>query len=156
MSISLSLDELRAYNEWERAKWDVWFRAQSALVFPAVWDLLDHIFVVERRHLQRLRAEYPLPETTGVAPGDWASLWEYGLTTRAQLIAVTGALPDADANTSRTVLVMGQNRQITPRKILFHIFVHEIRHWAQVSLAVRNAGFTPPGEQDLIFSPALG
>jgi uncharacterized damage-inducible protein DinB len=50
---------------------------------------------------------------------------------------------------------MANDQQVTPRKILFHVFVHEIRHWAQISLAIRNSGLTPPGGQDLIFSSAL-
>ena len=44
---------------------------------------------------------------------------------------------------------------LTSRKFLFHILIHEIRHWVQIALAVRLAGFEPPGEHDLLFSPAL-
>jgi uncharacterized damage-inducible protein DinB len=44
---------------------------------------------------------------------------------------------------------------MTPRKLLFHILLHEIRHWAQVALAVRLAGLEPPGDHDLFFSSAL-
>ena len=44
---------------------------------------------------------------------------------------------------------------MSPRKLLFHILMHEIRHWAQVALAVRIAGFEPPGDHDLIDSRAL-
>ena len=44
---------------------------------------------------------------------------------------------------------------MTPRKLLFHILIHEIRHWAQIALAVRLAGFEPPGDHDLFFSTAL-
>ena len=51
---------------------------------------------------------------------------------------------------------MGEQRlAMTARKLLFHVLIHEIRHWAQITLAVRLAGFEPPGEHDLIFSPAL-
>jgi uncharacterized damage-inducible protein DinB len=44
---------------------------------------------------------------------------------------------------------------MTPRKLLFHILLHELRHWAQIALAVRLAGFEPPGDHDLFFSKAL-
>jgi uncharacterized damage-inducible protein DinB len=51
---------------------------------------------------------------------------------------------------------MGEQRlAMTARKLLFHVLIHEIRHWAQITLAVRLAGFEPPGEHDLVFSPAL-
>ena len=44
---------------------------------------------------------------------------------------------------------------MSPRKLLFHIVIHEIRHWAQIALAVRLAGLEPPGDHDLFNSRAL-
>ena len=44
---------------------------------------------------------------------------------------------------------------MTPRKLLFHILLHETRHWAQIALAVRLAGLEPPGDHDLFYSKAL-
>jgi uncharacterized damage-inducible protein DinB len=44
---------------------------------------------------------------------------------------------------------------MTPRKLLFHILLHEMRHWAQIALAIRLAGFEPPGNHDLLYSTAL-
>jgi uncharacterized damage-inducible protein DinB len=165
MDVHLSIEELRAYTDEERGKWDLWFRAQAPQVFAVglqsngsfatVWRLLDHIFVVERRHLQRLRSEYPLPETTGMAEGEWPAIWDYAARTRVELLNMIGSLSAADLETPRPLPIMGATRLITPRKLLFHVFIHEIRHWAQISLAVRNAGFEPPQDQDLIFSSAL-
>ena len=48
-----------------------------------------------------------------------------------------------------------QTLPMTPRKILFHILLHEIRHWAQIALAVRLAGFDPPGDHDLAHSRGM-
>ena len=64
---------------------------------------------------------------------------------------------DADvADQPRTIQVAsGGEFTLTARKLLFHIVVHEIRHWAQIALAVRLAGFAPPGQHDLMYSPAL-
>jgi uncharacterized damage-inducible protein DinB len=44
---------------------------------------------------------------------------------------------------------------LTPRKFVFHILFHEIRHWAQIATALRNAGFVPPGDHDLFYSSAM-
>jgi uncharacterized damage-inducible protein DinB len=44
---------------------------------------------------------------------------------------------------------------MSARKLLFHILMHEIRHWAQIALAVRLAGLEPPGDHDLFYSRAL-
>jgi hypothetical protein len=70
MAITLRFDELLAHTDDEREKWNQWLRAQSDTIwqlpvqphgrFPTVWSLLDHLFIVEQRHLQRLRGEYPL------------------------------------------------------------------------------------------------
>jgi uncharacterized damage-inducible protein DinB len=44
---------------------------------------------------------------------------------------------------------------MSPRKLLLHIGLHETRHWAQIALAVRQAGLEPPGQHDLFYSRAL-
>ena len=38
--------------------------------FPTAGGLLDHVFLVERRHLSRLEGGTP-PDSTGVPAGDW-------------------------------------------------------------------------------------
>ena len=43
----------------------------------------------------------------------------------------------------------------TPRKIVVHVVMHEIRHWAQIGTLFRLHGLT--GElHDFLFSPVLG
>ena len=37
------------------------------------------------------------------------------------------------------------------RRLVTHIFLHEIRHLAQLALAARTAGIEPPGKHDLFF-----
>jgi uncharacterized damage-inducible protein DinB len=64
-------------------------------------------------------------------------------------------LDDDVADQMRTFVVRDAQWPMTSRKLLFHILVHEVRHWAQVALAVRLAGFEPPGDHDLFFSKAL-
>jgi uncharacterized damage-inducible protein DinB len=64
-------------------------------------------------------------------------------------------LDDDIADQVRPLLVRDQQWQMTPRKLLFHILLHELRHWAQIALAVRLAGFEPPGDHDLFYSAAL-
>ena len=59
------------------------------------------------------------------------------------------------ADEQRPLDIRGQLYMTSPRKLLFHILVHEIRHWAQIALAVRLAGFEPPGEHDFFYSTAL-
>jgi uncharacterized damage-inducible protein DinB len=64
-------------------------------------------------------------------------------------------MDDDVADTIRPFEVRDRQWPMTPRKLLFHILLHETRHWAQIALAVRLAGFEPPGDHDLFFSGAL-
>jgi uncharacterized damage-inducible protein DinB len=43
----------------------------------------------------------------------------------------------------------------TTRKIIVHVLMHEIRHWAQIARVVREHGMAPPGDHDLLLSDAL-
>ena len=165
MSLKLEFEELLAYTDGERDKWRRWFAGQAAAVwsvpvqregrFVDVWSLVDHVFLVERRHVQRLQGTLPLTETTGASHGDVEALWGFGADARHDLRAVVSATSDAAAAELRQVRIRDTDYPMTPRKLLFHILIHEIRHWAQIATATRNAGFAPPGDHDLFYSSAL-
>lgn len=162
--VQLTAGELVDYSNGERKKWNRWLvdkpEAMSALAqrqgrFPTVGSLIDHIFLVERRHLQRLTGKTPLADETGVADTDVAGLFAFGNAVREDLVQYTRSLSEAEAKTVRQFEVRGQRVAMTPRKLLLHILIHEIRHWAQVALALRNAGHEPPGDHDLFNSDAM-
>jgi uncharacterized damage-inducible protein DinB len=162
-SLTISLDELLAWTAEERAKWAPWLKAnpkaldvtvQPAGRFPTVGSLLDHIFLVEHRHTLRLQGE-DLPTQSGVAPGEIDALFEYGASGRKALRAYLPALDSDDANKPRDVVVASGTYPLSPGKLLFHMVLHEVRHWAQIAAAVRAAGFAPPGDHDLFYSKAL-
>jgi uncharacterized damage-inducible protein DinB len=121
---------------------------------PNVGKLIDHIFLAERRTLQRLAGEQP-SDATGLSGNNAPPLFDYGASVRRELEQVAAEL-DADlAEEMRTFQVRERQVSMSARKLLFHILLHETRHWAQVALAVRLAGFEPPGDHDLFFSSAL-
>jgi len=162
--VHLTADELMHYSNDERKKWHSWLiakpQAMSAPVqlqgrFPTVGSLIDHIFLVERRHLQRLTGETPMADQTGVTNTDVARLFTFGDAAREDLLNYSRSLSEEAAKVPRTFDVRGQRTAMTPRKLLFHIVIHEIRHWAQVALALRNGGHEPPGDHDLSYSDAL-
>jgi uncharacterized damage-inducible protein DinB len=62
---------------------------------------------------------------------------------------------DTDLDRTLEIHYRGQHVTFTARKLSFHMLFHEIRHWAQIATAVRNAGFSPPGFHDLLFSSAM-
>ena len=160
---SLSFDELLRYTNDERDKWRAWFQSNPAAVdtpvhpggrLATVGKLIDHIFLVERRHLQRLTGDR-LSDSTGLTGNNAPPLFDYGASVRRELEQYVAARDDDEADQVRTFEVRERQWPMTPRKLLFHILLHETRHWAQVALAVRLAGLEPPGDHDLFYSRAI-
>lgn len=163
MSLTLTFDELVHYTNEERDKWRGWLLQHAAAMdapvqpearLPTVGKLIDHIFLVERRHLQRL-AGVPLSDRTGLTGNNAPPLFDYGASVRRELEQYVADLDDDVADQVRTFEVREEPWEMTPRKLLFHILLHETRHWAQIALAVRLAGFEPPGDHDFFYSRAL-
>ena len=161
--LALAYTELLRYTEEERSKWRRFFVEHDQALdvpltpggrFATVGKLVDHVFLVEQRHLQRLRGE-TLAEQTGLTGSNASPLFDYGASVRRELEQFVAVLDEDEANEVRTVHVRQQDWPMTPRKLLFHILLHEIRHWAQVAMALRLAGIDPPGDHDLFFSRAL-
>jgi uncharacterized damage-inducible protein DinB len=161
--VSLAFDELQRYTLEERDKWRHFFEGHPSAMelaiqpggrFSTVGKLIDHIFLVERRHLQRLRGE-PLSDRTGLTGNNAPPLFDYGASVRRELEQFVDDLDEDAAGQIRTFVVRDQPWPMSARKLLFHVLVHEIRHWAQIALAVRQAGLEPPGDHDLFFSRAL-
>jgi uncharacterized damage-inducible protein DinB len=163
MSLSLQYDELLRYTGAEREKWRRWFAthpdAMDIVVqpggrLPTVGKLIDHIFLVERRHLQRLTGER-LSETTGLTGNNAPPLFDYGSSVRRELEQYVADLDSDVADEVQTFEVRDRSWPMSSRKLLFHILLHEVRHWAQMALAVRLSGREPPGDHDLFYSAAL-
>ena len=163
MNLQISLVELMAWTAEERAKWLPWLRANPKALdvtvqpggrFPTVCSLIDHIFLVEHRHTLRLQGK-ELPTASGITPGDIDALYAYAARGRDGVVKYLPTLSDKDANTPRDVVVASGTFPLSPRKLLFHMTLHEVRHWAQIAAAVRAAGFAPPGDHDLFYSKAL-
>ena len=163
MTLQISIDELLRYSSEERDKWRQWLVRHPAAMespvqpaggFPTIGKLIDHIFIVERRHLQRLHGQ-PLSTATGLTGNNVPPLFDYGASVRRELEQYVRDLGDEEADEVRQFNVRDRMWPMSPRKLLFHILLHELRHWAQVALAIRLAGFDPPGDHDLFYSHAL-
>ncbi len=161
--MNLAFAELLRYTNDEREKWRRWFTVTPAAVeapvqpggrFATVGKLVDHIFLVEQRHLQRLMEVRPADQT-GLTGNNAQPLFDYGASVRRELEQYVADLDDDVADQARTFVVREQPWQMSSRKLLFHVLLHEIRHWAQIALAVRLAGFEPPGDHDLFYCRAL-
>jgi uncharacterized damage-inducible protein DinB len=163
MALDLSYDELLRYTSDEREKWRRWLQAHPGAMdvtlqpggqIPTVGKLIDHVFLIERRHLQRLTGD-PVAVSTGLTGNNAPPLFDYGASVRRELEQFVAVIDEDEAAEPRAIGFGEQTLLMSARKLLFSILVHEIRHWAQVALAVRVAGYEPPGDHDLIASRAL-
>ena len=162
--MNLRYEEFLRYTQEERDKWRAWFVANPDAMdvemqpggrYPTAGSLIDHVFLVERRHLQRLTGA-PLDTKTGLSGKHAPPLFDYGASVRRELQTFVDELDEDVADEPRTFTVQsGGDFVLTPRKLLFHILMHETRHWAQIAFAIRRAGLEPPGDHDLFFSKAL-
>jgi len=162
--MNFTFDEFLRYTNEERDKWRAWFVAHPDTMeievqpggrYASVGALIDHIFLVERRHLQRLTGA-KLDDHTGLSGRHAPPLFDYGASVRRELEQFVEDLDEDAADEPRTFTVQsGGDFVLTPRKLLFHCLLHETRHWAQVALALRRAGLEPPGRHDLFYSKAM-
>jgi uncharacterized damage-inducible protein DinB len=163
MSIGVRFEGLLDYSDHERAKWHAWVAAEPGRLqipfqpggrFPTVGTLLDHLFLVERRHLARLEGGTP-PESTGLDPADCDGLFDYASLVRAGLRRYLADLDEHAGTRTLTFTVQSSSGTVTMtcRKLATHILLHEVRHLAQLAYAVRVAGHAPPGTHDLFYFP---
>ena len=161
MSVSLPLTQVLDYSDHERRRWKQWLAADPARLqlrfqegkrFTTVWHLLDHVFLVERRHLARLQGATP-PDATGVATGDVDALFEYAGLVRADLRTYMTELPEERALEPFTFTIPNGSYTMSRLKLITSILLHEVRHFAQLAYCARVAGHEPPGEHDFLFGP---
>jgi uncharacterized damage-inducible protein DinB len=166
MSLSLSLQDLLDYTGWERQQWENWFRAHGPEAlevstgphgdgrFESVGSLVRHIFSAEMRYADRLSGRAPT-ETTSVSTTDVEALFRLGQQSREALQALLGVFPADQWDTTQQFSLGRFLVTATPRKIVLHVLLHELRHWGQVATLLRFQGLKG-GVRDLLVSPVLG
>lgn len=167
----LTIDEMLAYTDEERAKWQQWFLAQGneplkiALnnkTHSSVGALILHCFWAELFYTYLMRDETLTQESEVVRqnkdlPADDAEkIFAFGLFARQQMRAFTDAATQGDWEGVHEVKAGNLAIRGTARKLIAHILIHEIRHWAQIASIVRQNDLAPPGDHDLVFSPSFG
>jgi uncharacterized damage-inducible protein DinB len=159
----ITLLELLADNESNTQKWHTWFAANpSALELPcSIYDsgtvrgLLKHIFAVELRHSQRLM-DHPVTAYDAIPAGAMEPLFEVheqAIRNLRQFLA--GADMTALEEIIRLQTVSAGTLQASRRKLFVHIMFHSMRHWAQLSTVLREAGMKTNWYKDFLFSEAI-
>ncbi len=154
------------YTEWERQGWHAWFRQNGDQPlkissgphgdgrFETAGDVVRHIFSSEKRYVDRLSGR-PLTETDSLATDNAEALFRFGRESRQDLKNFFRALPERQWEVARDFTIMDRSLKLTPRKIVVHVLLHEIRHWAQIATLFRLHGWKVE-LQDFLFSPVLG
>ena len=159
----LSVEELLYYTDEERDRWERWFRenGENLLKMPITGDrettvgaLILHIFGPELRYVQRLNDE-PLTEYRGRPCEHIDQVFGFGLKARQKMRDFVRGAQREDWSRVIEFNIAGRNYRASVRKIVLHALMHEVRHWAQVARIMRDRGFAPPGDHDLLNSSAL-
>jgi uncharacterized damage-inducible protein DinB len=166
MSVSVSLNDLLDYTEWDRELWHAVFtqHGNAALMittgphgngrFHTVGELVRHIFSAERRYVDRLSGR-DLTDTASIPADNVDALFQFGSESRSGLRDFIATLPPGDWDAPRELTLMKTTVRASPRKIVVHVLTHEIRHWAQIATLLRLHGVQ--GEfHDFLLSPVLG
>lgn len=122
--------------------------------FEAVGELIRHIFSAEKRYVERL-SDRPLTETSAIPTDDVERLFRFGHQSRSELRKFIEEFPDERWDAPEELTLMKSTLKVTPRKIVIHVLLHEIRHWAQIATLLRLQG-VKGGFHDFLFSPVLG
>ena len=163
MSTNLIFDALLEYTDWQRGEWHSWLRQRGDHLlaisagphgdgrFQSIGDLLRHIFSAEKRYIDWL-SNRPLTDTALVPNNSIEALFQFGTESRANLWKFVKSFPLQEWDIPHNFTIMNKPLRATPRKIVAHVLLHEIRHWAQIGMLFRLNGFSIEFH-DFLFSP---
>lgn len=163
----IRLNILLEYTEWERQKWHEWLRQRGDEVlgtsvgpngdgrFGTVGELVRHIFSSETRYADRLLGR-PLTDASYIPAGDIEAIFRFGEQSRRNLKELIATFPAQEWDVPMELRFPGLGRiSASPGKIVVHVLLHEIRHWAQIATLLRLNGHAAE-MHDFLVSPAMG
>ena len=162
-SVGITLEELLADNEASTQKWLTWLADNpAALDVPcdiynsgSVRGLLKHIWAVELRHSQRLLGEEVIAYDA-IPVGSLDDLSAVHAQAVRNLKKFLSEANDAALHEIITLqTVSAGTLHASRRKLFTHILLHSMRHWAQLSTALREAGHKTEWPKDFLFSEAM-
>jgi len=160
---AITLEELLVDNEAATEKWKGWLAANpAALDVPCsiynsstVRGLLKHIFAVELRHSQRLLGE-EVTSYDAIPVGSSDDLMAVHAQAKRNLHKFLSSANDAALlEVISLQTVSAGTLHASRRKLFAHILLHSMRHWAQLSSLLREAGYKTDWAKDFLFSEAM-
>jgi uncharacterized damage-inducible protein DinB len=122
--------------------------------FSTVGVLVRHIFSAEKRYVERLSGR-PLTDTSSVPADNLEALFQFGHESRSEFKKFVEEFPGEAWDVPFEFKLITSVLRVTPKKIIVHVLLHEMRHWAQIATLLRMNGVK--GEfHDFLFSTAMG
>jgi uncharacterized damage-inducible protein DinB len=165
MPIALHVRELLEYTEWQRTRWHIWFQDHPGALhagigpygdgrFRTIGELVRHVFSAEQRYVDRLNG-HPLTAPAAAPADDPEILFAEGAAARRHFIELLDSFSAEQWSTPRQYTILDYRVTTAPKKLVVHVLLHEIRHWAQIATLCRLAGLTPESH-DFLASPVWG
>lgn len=160
---AVTLEELLADFDLTAARWKEFFAANPAAAevptdiagSGTTGALVWHIYAASVRLSERLLGEHGTNFSAPTLVKDIAGAWEMQALGAANLRRYLASATDASLDENLTFTTRMGEITNTRRKICLHVFVHAMRHWAQIGPLVRQHGFPVGWPQDILFSSAI-
>jgi uncharacterized damage-inducible protein DinB len=160
----VELDELLRHNQEETERWRKFFAATpAALEVPM--DMADmktvrgavvHIFVVEQLYGERLSGITRERLSYDDFPAESLDqLFSYHDLALAHLRKLLDTYTEAQWSESVEFKARVMSITASRRKMFMHVLLHSMRHWAQVAMVLRQAGFPQDWQHDFIFTQVM-
>ncbi len=148
--------ELLAYTDYLAQRWLSYFEQHPAALevdvggqTGSVRNLVHHIFQVEQIFAGRLHAtDIPAGKTGSPSLEALRGLHQ---SAHGQLANYAASASAAQWKAKQPVA----SRPASHRKLMAQAVLHSVHHWAQVAMAVRQAGFPAQKPQDIILSDVM-
>jgi uncharacterized damage-inducible protein DinB len=163
VTCAFTYDQLLSYTEGETARWREWFDAHPDALdvqfgegrLATVRGVILHTFAVELRYTERLVGKQEPVTSYDQLRGDTLeALFAIGDRARAMLRDYLRTMTEEDAHVVLTFPTLTAGTLTASKyKIASNIFLHAIRHWAQVASTLRAAGYRDQWGHDMLLSP---
>ena len=161
----ITFRELADYTAAETNRWRDWFAQQPPAVLEisagtgrtaTIRGLIHHVVVVEQRYIARLRDE-PVPAYAEIPADPIAETFRVFNAGRDRLDLWLASATDADlAKRLEFQTLTAGTQSASARKIVAHLLLHGVRHWAQIATILRQNGHSIDGWfHDILMSDAL-